>query len=119
MKKKIFVVDDDDAITDALQMMLESAGYAVTASTDAEFLYAMKKDFPDLILLDIWLQGKDGRDVSLFLKRQDITKDIPIVVMSANRNMETISKEAQADDYLSKPFEMQELLDKVAKYTTH
>lgn len=115
-KKKILIADDDPAILEAMQMMLEDAGYEVVTTVDGETVYKMEKEFPDLLLLDIWMSGQDGRNICKFLKGQDLTKDIPIIMVSANRDTEQIAKDAGADDFLAKPFEMMELLEKVKKF---
>ncbi len=115
-KKKILVADDDSGILDALQIMLEDNEYAVTVTIDGQTIYKMERDFPDLILLDIWMSGLDGREICRYLKQSELTRSIPIIMISANRDTEKIAKEAGADDFLAKPFEMDELLKKIAKY---
>lgn len=114
-KKRIFVADDDPAIVDALQFMLEEAGYNVDTTVDGETIGKMFEDEPDLLLLDIWMSGQDGRDICKALKAQDSTRHIPIIMISANKDTEKFAKEAGADDFLSKPFEMDDLLGKVKK----
>lgn len=116
MKKKILVVDDDAAIVEAIQMMLEMSGYEVITSTDGKILYRMDHKMPDLVLLDIWMSGVDGRDLSLFLKKNKKTRAIPVIMLSANNDAESIAKKAGADGFLSKPFDMQELLDLLERF---
>jgi CheY-like chemotaxis protein len=115
-KKKILVADDDPSILEAIQLILEDAGYEVITAVDGEAIYKMEKDYPDLLLLDIWMSGQDGREICKFLKNRDTTKDIPIVMISANKDTEEIAKEAGADDFITKPFEMNDLLKKVSKF---
>ena len=116
MRKKILVIDDDEAIVDALRLMLQTADYDVMTSTDGKILSSMKTDFPDVILLDIWMSGIDGRDISRYIKKSEVMKHIPVIMISANKDTEKIAREEGADDFLSKPFDMQELLDKVSKH---
>jgi CheY-like chemotaxis protein len=116
-KKRILVADDDPAIVDCIQIMLEDDGYIVDTSVDGQIAMKMEKDFPDLLLLDIWMSGMDGREICKYLKNQELTRDIPIIMISANKDTSHMAKEAGADDFLAKPFEMDELLSKVAKYT--
>lgn len=115
-KKKILVADDDPAIVDALQLMLEDAGYDVETTVNGESVKDICVDCPDLLLLDIWMSGIDGRDVCKFIKTQDLTKDIPVIMISANKDTAKIAREAGADDFLAKPFDMDELLGKIEKY---
>ena len=115
---KILIADDDPAILDSLKMILEFAGYDVSTTADGETVYKMEKEYPDVLLLDIWMSGQDGRDICKFLKKETHTKDIPIIMISASRDVKGSAKAAGADDFIAKPFEMEELLDKVKKYTS-
>jgi CheY-like chemotaxis protein len=115
--KTILVVDDDTGILEAFKAMLEVTPYTITTSSDADFLQTLNTDnLPDLILLDVLLSGRDGRDVCRELKANVQTKHIPIVMISAHPNAEVSVKEAGADDFLSKPFEMDELTSLIEKY---
>jgi DNA-binding response OmpR family regulator len=115
-RRKILLADDDPGILDAISMMLEDAGYEVETSVDGAIVQDMREEVPDLLLLDIWMSGMDGREICKKLKSQKKTKHIPIIIISANRDTDRIAREAGADDFLAKPFEMDELLAKVAKY---
>lgn len=116
LKRKIIVADDDPAICDALQFMLEEEGYEVKTTVNGETIYKMEKEFPDLLLLDIWMSGQDGRDICKYLKKKQLTKKIPIIMISAGRDIARSAMEAGADDFIEKPFSMDDLLGKVAKY---
>lgn len=116
IKKKILVADDDPAICDSLQFMLEEEGYEVVTTVNGETIYTMEKEFPDLLLLDIWMSGQDGREICKYLKKKELTKDIPIIMLSASRDIEKAARDSGADDFLPKPFQMEELLTKVKYY---
>lgn len=116
-KKKILVADDDPAILEVITLILEDAGYIVTTSVNGETVKKVHGELPDLILLDIWMSGMDGRDVCKHLRVKPQTKHIPIVMISANKDAEAIALEAGAIDFLAKPFEMNKLLSMVEKYT--
>lgn len=115
--KKIFVVDDDQGMRDATRRLLEHLGYTVMTAEDGRAAQTAVDWQPDLILLDIWMSGMDGRDVCRFLKGQASTKHIPIVMFSANSDVEYISKESGADDFIEKPFDMKTLVAKIEKHT--
>lgn len=115
-KKKILVADDDPAIVDAIQLMLELHDYEVSTTVDGETIYKMEKEYPDLLLLDIWMSGQDGREICKYLKNNPLTKHIPIIMVSASRDIMQSAKDAGADDFIAKPFEMNDLLEKVEKY---
>jgi len=118
LKKKILVADDDPAIVDALEYLLQDAGYEVRSTIDATTVVKMLEEQPDIVLLDIWMSGQDGRDICKALKAQNTTHHIPIIMISANRDTAQIAKASGADDFLSKPFEMDDLLKKI-KYYVH
>lgn len=118
MSKRILVIDDDEAITIAFQVVLEMAGYEVTTSMNTDVIKKLtKKTLPDLILLDVLLSGADGRLVCKALKKDKLTKDIPIIMVSAHPSASKSTLEAGANGFISKPFEMKELLDTVKEFT--
>ena len=111
--KKIFIADDDDDILSILAMMLKTKGYNITASVNANTVFDQQGDLPDLILLDIWMSGIDGRDICNRLKSDPVMKDIPVIFISANSRLEEIATSCKASDYISKPFEMDHLLKRI------
>lgn len=113
-EKKIFIADDDQDILEILSMMLRTKNYEVLATSDANDIFNFDdKNLPDLILMDIWMSGLDGREICRCLKNNEQTKNIPFIFISANSNIEEITKEYKADGYIAKPFEMQYLLNKI------
>ena len=115
--KNIMIVDDDEGILDAVGMLLKYKGYQVTTCTNGSTILSMENEFPDLVLLDIWMSGTDGRNVCKQLKRKESTKSIPIIMVSASKDIERSAIESGADGFLAKPFEMNELLEKIGSYT--
>lgn len=117
VKKKILVADDDPGILEALTYMLEDEGYEVLTSVDGDVIPIIKKDKPDLLLLDLWMSGQNGSDICKEIKNNPKTSDVPVVIISANRDTKAIAFACGADDFLTKPFEMEDLLKMVKKYT--
>ena len=116
--KKIIVVDDDEGILEAFQILLESEGYDVQTSSDGDILAKLEDDnLPDLIILDVLLSGKDGREICKLLKDNPKTKSIPVLMVSAHPNVTESAKASGANEYIPKPFDMDELLSKVKKLT--
>ena len=111
------IADDDPGIVDAVELLLEFEGYEVTSTVDGTTVLEMKEELPDLLLLDIWMSGEDGRDICKKFKESELTKDIPVIMISASRDVRESAIAAGADDFLSKPFEMNELLQKVELFT--
>jgi len=111
------IADDDPGIVDAIEMLLEFEGYEVSSTVDGSTVLDMKHDLPDLLLLDIWMSGEDGRDICKKLKQEPLTKNIPVIMISASRDIKESAMEAGADDFLAKPFEMDDLLKKIENLT--
>lgn len=117
--KKVVIVDDDVAILDSLGTMLDFEGFEVnTFAKGAEvFSFVEHSDKPNVILLDMWLCGEDGREICKMLKRNEFTKDIPVVIMSASRGLEHTALESGADAFLPKPFEIDDVMTKLKQLT--
>ncbi len=108
----ILIVDDHPAMAEALATMLEEAGYQSSIiTTGYSALQAIRHDPPDLILLDVRLPDIDGLQICTLLKQQELTRLIPIIIMTAyaDRQAQLQSIEAGAEGYLQKPFDLQEL----------
>jgi len=116
MAKRILIADDDPAIVESTKLILEEFGYDVDTTVDGETIYKMEKNFPDLLLLDIWMSGQDGRKICKYLKAEETTKHIPIIMISASRDVKESAKKAGADDFIAKPFELEDLVTLVKKY---
>jgi DNA-binding response OmpR family regulator len=116
MSKRILVADDDPSIGDMLQVMLEEAGYEVDIQADGYAVERLQEPLPDLLLLDIRLSGAEGGSICRALKSQEATHALPIILLSAHKETRRIAREAGADDFLAKPFEMGDLLALVTKY---
>ena len=116
--KRILVVDDNEGILDVVSIILEGEGYEVHQLIEPDQVLSLTTDdLPDLILLDIWMSGADGRVICRALKDQPHTQQVPVVLMSANKDIAEIADSAGADGYLAKPFEMDDLIEIVKRYS--
>jgi DNA-binding response OmpR family regulator len=115
--KKILVVDDDDDVLETIQLILEIGGYDVEPLNDAEQIFERLDEFkPDLILLDVVLGKIDGRVICSQIKSHDDTKKIPVLMMSGLYDLKEVQEmECAPDDFMSKPFKMEVLLEKIEK----
>jgi two-component system alkaline phosphatase synthesis response regulator PhoP len=116
---KILIIQDSPSVNAMLKFRLESAGFSVeTAETGEEGIEKTKSFQYQLILLDYNLPGMNGSQVCQVLKKQDNTKNIPIVFMSAKdeEKLQQITKEANADGYLGLPFEGKKLIDQITGF---
>ena len=118
-KHRILVADDDPAILDALKMMLEISDYEVETIANGAVISNIKQSRPQLLLLDIWMSGTDGREICKEMKARKETRNIPVIMISASRDVEKSTKEAGANDFLAKPFEMTDLLNKIEKHLSN
>lgn len=116
MAKKILIIEDEVELVDMVVMRLEANGYEVMSANDGEAgLDAVKKNKPDLILLDLMLPKIDGYQVCRILKSDNRFEDIPIIMFTA-RAQESEMKKGMAlgaDAYITKPFEPPVLIAKI------
>ncbi len=120
MSRKILVVDDEEAISLALEFLLQRAGYEVAVASEGnEALEKVVTWHPDLVLLDIMMPGRDGFEVCQAVReRSDLPRQPKIVMLTAKgREIDrTKGLAVGADDYLVKPFSTEELLERVARH---
>lgn len=117
MSKKILVAEDDRSILEVVKIILEQENYQTFFADKEEGIYKnIKENKPDLILLDIWLGGSNGGKIAKTIKSNKETKHIPVIMISANNETEKITKESGANDFLLKPFNIDDLLQKVKKH---
>jgi DNA-binding response OmpR family regulator len=117
--KKILIVDDEVDLVETVRFPLEMEGYHVLVSYNGEdALNQARKENPDLILLDLMLPKLDGYKVCRLLKFDDRYKHIPILMLTAKTQEKdkTLGMETGANEYIMKPFEMDDLLKKVKAY---
>ncbi|MBC6109409.1 PleD family two-component system response regulator [Pedobacter fastidiosus] len=113
--KRILVVDDDPDILEVFQLALESEHYRVYPLLSPRYIFKTVKEFnPDLIILDIMLNGMDGRAVFKELRSNPETEAIPVIMASARYDESYVSSQQyHPDDYLEKPFDIADMLQKV------
>jgi len=111
----VLVVDDDPIIVSLLQVNFEIEGYDVLTATGGEAgLAQARSGSPDVIVLDVMMPGIDGLEVARRLRDDPATKSIPVVMLSAKAQAADIQAGLEvADDYITKPFEPLELLERV------
>ena len=111
---KILVLDDDPDICTMIKMVLDYHGYTATdADTEEKAVNFISSTPVDLIIMDMLLSGSDGSDLCRRLKEDEKTASIPVLMFSAHPNAKKICLAAGADDFISKPFEMNDLLEKI------
>lgn len=114
----IIAIDDSRAILAFVERALPASRFRVlTAATLEEGQDLIKNHFPDLILLDRDIDGKDGLTLLRQLRQNPAYDNVPVVMVTANKSQESVSEclRAGASDYLGKPFDQRNLLDRVAR----
>lgn len=114
LTKKVLIVDDEADIREIIKFYLEEEGFNILeAKSGNEAIMLAKTYSPDLITLDIILPGIDGFEVISILKKDEKTKDIPIIIISILQDEKKYRP--LIADYICKPFEKKELLDSIAR----
>lgn len=112
--KKILVVDDDVDILLMLTIFLKEKGYEVEGTLNGIEASSRTERFkPDLIIMDIFLSGTNGKDICLSLKTAEKTKKIPIILISSDEQNQQELENAGANEFINKPFEIKYLLTRV------
>jgi len=121
-KKKIMVVDDEESLLQLVAAILGNEGYEVIqAANGKECLDKLKKETPDLILLDVMMPGMTGREVLENIRKNPKTKNIKVILLTVIRYAELgklgkdMFKSLKVIDYITKPFENDDLIKRVKK----
>ena len=112
----IYCVEDDSSIRELVVYTLQASGFEAKGMADGKALYtALEDTVPELILLDIMLPGEDGLQILRRLRSQNATAELPIIMMTAKGTEydKVIGLDSGADDYITKPFGMMELVSRV------
>lgn len=114
-KKNILVIEDNHAILDVITLILESEAFNVSGlNQGSNFLNHVLEFQPDVIIMDIMLPDIDGRVLLKELKENNLTKHIPVLMISARYNATNYMLDnVEADDFMAKPFNIDELMDKI------
>jgi DNA-binding response OmpR family regulator len=118
MKKTILIIEDEPDLLQLATLRLEKSGYEVAAALNSKQAFDLiAEKTPDLILLDLLLSGERGEEICKRLKSDSKLKKIPIIIFSASAcDISVKLEETQADDYIIKPFDTDELLGKIKKF---
>lgn len=116
MKKRIHILEDDTDIGYIIEYLLKDEGYDLQiSSTVKEMKNKLKDSIPDLFILDVMLPDGNGIEICKDLKNDLFTKHIPVIVMSANVRSKQMSEVATPDDYISKPFDLDDIEKRIRK----
>ncbi|MFC3560565.1 response regulator [Pedobacter jamesrossensis] len=117
MPKKIMLCDDEVDILDITTFILEDEGYEIISTSNslvAEQMFI--KELPDLLIIDLWMPGISGDQIIKSLKKRDIFKNIPMIILSASDKAKLTSIACGADAFIAKPYDIDEFLVTISKY---
>lgn len=108
-------MEDNHAILDVITLILESEAFNVSSLNNGnDFLSHVQEFCPDVVIMDIMLPDRDGRQLLKELRETDETKNIPVLMISARYNASNYALDGiTADDFMAKPFNIDELMDKI------
>ncbi len=113
MAQTILVADDEESIVEVVSLFLQYNGYKTLQAYDAQTAVNMVAKSPDLIILDVWFGSIDGTTLCKYFKEQNNSKNIPILMFSAARDLRNYTLQAGADGYIEKPFDVGDLLEQI------
>jgi two-component system response regulator VicR len=118
MSKRILVIDDDEDILQIMNIIFQEEGYEVVLSNTAETADHVQVIHPDLILLDVRILGsnKSGLEICADIKRKYHNLKLPVILVSAESDLATLAEQCGADGYITKPFDVDELVMHVKEY---
>lgn len=117
MIKKVLLYDDEADILDICKYILERKGYQVfTMESCSNVIGDLQKFTPDLVIMDNWIPDIGGVEATRLIKGHADFKNTPVILFTANKDINRLSKEAGADAFISKPFELKELETMVEKF---
>lgn len=116
-QKRILLAEDDPSISEIVSIILKEGNYRVLVPKNYSDLLRLLADKSfDLVLMDVWLWGKNGGDLCKTLKINPDTRNIPVILLSARSDIRDLVRFVNADDLLEKPFDIEVLISKVKKY---
>ncbi|WP_214069922.1 response regulator [Mucilaginibacter sp. dw_454] len=114
MKRKVLIVEDEPVIGEMMSILLEMGGYKVISLADTQSAKRrlLEKEV-GLVLLDLALKGENGQTMCTYIKNDEHLKHLPVILVSANSDLEIISKDCGANDHIAKPFDLNYFMDKI------
>jgi two-component system, OmpR family, phosphate regulon response regulator PhoB len=113
VKKKILIIENDRDIRDIIDYILEEEGFSTLSMPEPKSLDTVLKYKPHAILIDEFINNQPGHRLCLQIKQVEELASIPVIILSTANNIEMIATECKANDYLRKPFDIEEMVQKV------
>jgi two-component system phosphate regulon response regulator PhoB len=119
LKKKVLIIENDHDIRLIVEFILEEQGFETLSIPEPEDLSEIFSFKPDVILLDEFINSRPGHRLCLKIKQVENLKHIPVIILSTANDIELIASECEANDYISKPFDIEHMVDKVVRIVNH
>lgn len=118
MAKRVLIIDDDEDILEILNIIFQENGYEIVLSNTGEAAEHIRVIQPDIVLLDVRIVGsaKSGADICKEIKSQLETRHLPVMLVSGESDLAIIAQDCGADSYVTKPFDIFDLLSQVKDY---
>jgi two-component system phosphate regulon response regulator PhoB len=115
VKKKVLIIENDRDIREIVSYILEEEGFLTLGTAEHESIESLLPFKPDVILIDEFINSKPGHRLCHKIKQEDQLKHIPVIIISTAHDIELIATECQANDYVRKPFNIHEVVEKVVQ----
>jgi two-component system phosphate regulon response regulator PhoB len=115
LKKKVLIIENDQEIRNIVSFILEDAGFSTMSMPEPETLNKVVQFRPHLILIDEFINSKPGHRFCLQIRQIKKLDHVPVIILSTANDIQLIATECKANDYISKPFEVEDLVSKVTQ----
>jgi two-component system phosphate regulon response regulator PhoB len=119
VKKKVLIIENDKDIRNIMEFILNEQGFETLSMPEPEDLKEIIPFKPDLILLDEFINDRPGHRLCLQIKQVEALNHIPVIILSTANDIELIATECNANDYISKPFDVNDMIIKVMRLVNH
>jgi two-component system phosphate regulon response regulator PhoB len=119
VKRKVLIIENDPDIRDIVDYILAEEGFTTLTIPEPETMQHLLQFAPDVILIDEFINSKPGHRLCLKIKNTPLLNKIPVIVLSTANDIELIATECQANDYVRKPFDVKEMVEKVVRVVGH
>lgn len=119
MRKRVLVIENDQDIRHIVEFVLQENGFETLSIPEPEDLSKLVSFQADLILLDEFINSRPGHRLCRKIKNIPVLASIPVIILSTANDIELIAAECEANDHISKPFDINDMIDKVVRMVNH
>jgi two-component system phosphate regulon response regulator PhoB len=119
LKKKVLIIENDQDIRLIIEYILEEQGFTTLSMPEPDDLSAIIPFAPDVILLDEFINSKPGHRLCRKIKQVQKLAAVPVIILSTANDIELIATECDANDYISKPFDVEDMVVKIMRIVNH